>query len=248
MGRKPWTDEQREQYNKTIAKRRKEKERLANRKRDGNTAPWSEEMRASNKATWERKAKETEEARLATYEANPGLSREVLGIPKGWESPDDKERKNARYLRKARVSMDLPPIDLRDIQQIEDRTKMYLDFCEREDAVPQLIGWANWLGVTKETLDAWKRGDTRKTTHAPFIQRIIMMLEEVWVDRMQENKINPANGIFLAKNLFQYRDQQDVVVQANSQNEKQLSATEIEKYYLDDGKAIETTFVEDDSK
>lgn len=32
------------------------------------------------------------------------------------------------------------------------------------------------------------------------------------VDYMQNGKINPANAIFLSKNLFGYRDTQDVVV------------------------------------
>ena len=42
------------------------------------------------------------------------------------------------------------------------------------------------------------------------------MLEELWVEYMQNGKINPASGIFLGKNMFQYKDTQDLVVTPNS--------------------------------
>ena len=53
------------------------------------------------------------------------------------------------------------------------------------------------------------------------------MLEELWVDYMQNGKMNPASGIFLGKNMFQYKDVQDVVVTPNNpydtQSEEELS-------------------------
>lgn len=53
------------------------------------------------------------------------------------------------------------------------------------------------------------------------------MLEELLVDYFQNGKTNPAAGIFLLKNQFQYRDVQDVVVTPNQplgemQNESEL--------------------------
>ena len=41
-------------------------------------------------------------------------------------------------------------------------------------------------------------------------------MEQNWEDYMQNGKINPASGIFIAKNLFQYKDQQDVVITPNN--------------------------------
>lgn len=153
---------------------------------------------------------------------------------------------NSTYLRYARVAMDLPPIDINDPKQVQKRIEEYFDFCEQNDRKPQMVGMANWLGVSRDTLNTWKRGDFRNETHTPIILRAVGLLEELWVDYMQDGKINPANGIFLAKNMFQYKDVQDVVIAPQNNSENDLDVDAITKrYQLDDGKTIPTTFVDD---
>ena len=44
----------------------------------------------------------------------------------------------------------------------------------------------------------------------------MILMEEVWYDMMQNGRINPASGIFLAKNMFGYKDVADVVVTPNN--------------------------------
>ena len=123
---------------------------------------------------------------------------------------------NTRYLRMARVAMNLPPIDISDPKQVERRLNEYFDFCEANDRKPSLVSMANWLGVARETLTTWKNGTYRAETHSPLIKSAIGLMEELWVDYMQTGKINPASGIFLAKNFFQYKNVQDVVVTPNN--------------------------------
>ncbi len=123
---------------------------------------------------------------------------------------------NARYLRFARVAFDLPPIDISDPAQVENRINQYFDFCEANDRKPNMIGLSNWLGVDSTTLNSWKRGEYRTTTHSPLIQKAVRILEEMWVDYLQNGKVNPASGIFLGKNLFGYKDSQDVVITPNN--------------------------------
>ena len=60
---------------------------------------------------------------------------------------------NARYLRQAMVSLDLPPIDISDPEQVWDRAMAYLNHCADNDRKPQLIGLANWLGVSRDTVN-----------------------------------------------------------------------------------------------
>ena len=122
---------------------------------------------------------------------------------------------NARYLRLARVSLSLPPIDIADPDQVQKRINDYFDFCEENDRKPNIIGMANWLGVDRRTVQSWKNGTYRSETHLPIIKKAIDLLEELWVDYMQNGKMNPASGIFLAKNLFQYSDTQQIVVTPN---------------------------------
>lgn len=123
---------------------------------------------------------------------------------------------NARYLRMARVAFDLPPIDIADPKQVEKRIGEYFDFCEQNDRKPNIVGMANWIGVDRTTLALWKRGDYRSETHFDVIKRAVSILEEIWLDYMQNGKMNPASGIFIAKNLLQYKDVQDVVVTPNN--------------------------------
>ena len=154
---------------------------------------------------------------------------------------------NTRYLRFARVSMNLPPIDISDPKQVENRINEYFDFCEENDRKPNMIGMANWLGISRETVNQWKRGDVRSSTHTDVIRKAVDILEEIWVDYMQNGKINPASGIFLAKNMFQYKDVQDVVITPQN-GEQEMSAEDIAKRYIEDGKTVETGFVEDDGE
>lgn len=48
---------------------------------------------------------------------------------------------------------------------------------------------------------------------------------------MQSGKINPASGIFIGKNMFGYKDTQDVVVTPNNPLDNGASPTEIADKY-----------------
>lgn len=123
---------------------------------------------------------------------------------------------NARYLRHALVSLDLPPIDISDPKQVESRIREYFTYCIDNDRKPNMIGLANWLGVSRETVNTWKRGEYRSETHSDLIKKALDVLEELWMDYMLNGKANPASLIFLGKNLWQYKDQTDVVVTPNN--------------------------------
>jgi len=123
---------------------------------------------------------------------------------------------NARYIRFAMASLDLPPIDISDPQQVSDRLKAYFQHCSDNDRRPQIVGMCNWLGISRDTLNTWKNGEYRSGTHSDIIKKAYGMLEEMWVDYMQNGKISPPTAIFLAKNFFNYKDVADVVVTPNN--------------------------------
>ena len=123
---------------------------------------------------------------------------------------------NARFLRMALTSWDLPPIDISDPKQVEDRIKLYFEHCIENDRKPNIVGMANWLGVCRDTLNSWKRGEFRSETHEAVIKKAFSLLEEEWVDYMLNGKVNPAAGIFIGKNHLQYTDTQQIVVSPQS--------------------------------
>lgn len=137
---------------------------------------------------------------------------------------------NARYLRHALVSLDLPPIDISDPKQVEQRIRDYFQYCIDNDRKPNMIGLANWIGVSRETVNTWKRGDYRAETHSDVIKKALDVLEELWMDYMLNGKANPASLIFLGKNLWQYKDQSDIIVTPNNPLDSADPETARKKY------------------
>lgn len=136
---------------------------------------------------------------------------------------------NSRYLRYALVSWDLPPIDISDAEQVKQRIADYFQFCIENDRKPNMIGMANWLGVDRATVNSWKTGEYRSSSHLPVIKKAVDILEELWVDYMQNGKVNPASGIFLGKNMFGYKDVQDVTLTPGSPLGNQPTPEELQK-------------------
>jgi hypothetical protein len=138
---------------------------------------------------------------------------------------------NSRFLRLSRAAKNLPPIDISDPDQVDERIELYFDFCEENDRKPNIIGMANWLGVSRDTLNSWKRGEYRKATHSDLIEKACMLFEEQWFDYMMNGKVNPASGIFIGKNHFGYKDQQDITIRPDSPYGEQKTAEQIAAEY-----------------
>jgi hypothetical protein len=140
---------------------------------------------------------------------------------------------NARFIRFAMVSWNLPPIDISDPKQVENRIGEYFQHCAENDRRPQIVGMCNWLGINRDTLNSWVRGETRTATHTDIIKKAVSFLEEMWADAMLTNKLNPGSGCFIAKNWFNYSDTQQIVVTPNNPYQG-ASEEELKDKYLTD--------------
>lgn len=138
---------------------------------------------------------------------------------------------NARYLRYAMASLDLPPIDVSDPKQVEKRIMEYFDYCIQNDRKPNIKGLGNWIGVDDETVMRWRRGEYRKDTHCGLIKKAVDVLQEMWWDYGQNGKCNPASWIFIGKNAFGMRDEQQVIITPNNPLEN-ADPSETRKKYL----------------
>ncbi len=139
---------------------------------------------------------------------------------------------NSRFLRHALTTMNLPPIDISDVNQVRERLQWYFGHCAEDDVKPTVSGFCNALKISRQTLFDWKRGKYRADTHQAVILEMYDLLEELWEHYMQNGKINPVSGIFLGKNNFGYQDKQDIVVTPNAQNEA-VDVTTIEAKYAE---------------
>lgn len=124
---------------------------------------------------------------------------------------------NSRFIRHALATYNLPPIDISDSKQVEERIAWYFNHCFESDMKPTVKGLCNAVGISRDTLSKWNRGVTRDSTHSYIIKKAYDFIEELWEDYMLNGKINPVAGIFLAKNNFGYSDSQELVLTPNGQ-------------------------------
>lgn len=136
---------------------------------------------------------------------------------------------NARYIRAARAGVNLPPIDISDPKQVERRINEYFDYCEQNDIKPGFVMMGNWLGVSRSTLNQWKRGDYRSSTHMDIIQKAVSQLESLWEMYMLDGKVNIVAGIFIGKQYYGAVDKQEITISADDGNAAPLSPEEIAK-------------------
>ncbi len=123
---------------------------------------------------------------------------------------------NSKYIRHALATLEMPPIDIADPAQVEERIQWYFHHCIEGDMKPTVMGMCNALGISRNTIRTWYNEDFRATTHAPVVKRAYAVLEELWEDYMLNGKINPVSGIFLGKNSWNYADKQEVVLTPNT--------------------------------
>ena len=259
-GHPPWTEEQKQARREQNAQKRAERaqeeldaeqkyeqvkghKRPKKYKRSDSTDPWTASMRRKNKATWDAKLAERDKEYKALIAANPHKTKQELGIPDHWKPRDGSS--DGYYgvsLRNARVSINLPPINIKNPHEVEHRIDEYFDFCEMNNKPPNMVGIAAWLGIGRKTLQQWKDGDYSEMT--PIIQRAVMVIEQTLIEQVQDNPKASVGGMFLLKSMFHYKEQQDIVITTGTQKEE-LSADEIAKRYLGDGRTVETEFVEE---
>ena len=158
------------------------------------------------------KAKRPEKSRQMSVQTNPG--------------------DNSKYLNHNLQIAMLPSIDTTDEKQVETRIYEYFSICNENDMKPSMAGMALAIGVARQTLWDWSVGNTRSSTHNDLIKKAVQMLDAQMVDYMQNGKINPVSGIFLMKNSFGYKDQQEVVVKPEAPLGEQASAEELRNKYI----------------
>lgn len=265
-GHPPWTEEQKAARRELNAKKREERAieqrrmetsyqqrkrvKKGKRYREGQNGPWSAEMRASNKKAWDDKYAERDKEYKQLIADNPHKTKTELGIPQQWKPRDGSS--DGYYgvaLRQSRTSLNLPVINIKNPHEVEQRIDEYFDFCEVNNRPPNMVGLGNWLGVGYQTIGKWKNGNWEDQNGVgEVVQRALSVIEESLVSQVQDNPKAMVGGMFLLKSMFHYREQQDIVISTGERKDSEMSADEIAKRYLGDGKTVETTFTDEEGE
>lgn len=159
----------------------------------------------------------------------PGKRPDNLARVKENTKPGD----NARYLRHSIDMWDLPLLDISDAEAVRERIGWYFLHCAENDMKPTVTGLALALGVTMDTMRDWASGRSRKGTHMELILKARMIIEDQMNSYMENGKINPVAGIFLLKNHFGYKDQQETIITPNMTMGEEVDTNEMKMKYLD---------------
>ena len=129
----------------------------------------------------------------------------------------------------------LPVVDLNNSKAVEDRVNLYMQMCYENDFKPTVASLAAVLGFDRRSLlalvnDTHPNNGWRNlpTSSLVAIKKAYSSMEQLWENYMQNGKINPVSGIFLAKNNYGYVDKVEHVVEAKAT----LSEDEMENRYL----------------
>ena len=149
---------------------------------------------------------------------------------------------NTKYLELGKTLFNLPAIDLKDPEQVQDRLNLFFDIHAQADMKPTVAGMGMALGLDRRRLWEIKTGnhyankwmDSLPTLTVDSIKKAYEYMELLMENYMQNGKINPVSGIFLMKNNFAYLDKVEHVITPNVHNDSDYSADDIKKRYLSD--------------
>jgi hypothetical protein len=152
---------------------------------------------------------------------------------------------NSKYLSVSMQLMNLPNIDLHDVEQVNARLTQYFQIHSDNDMKPTVAGMGLALnGMDRRRLWEIKTGSDRAydlpTAVSDSIKKAYKLMETMWENYMQNGKINPVSGIFLGKNNFGYQDKTEYVVTPNVNNDSDYDAEDIRKRYITDSSTIDS--------
>lgn len=151
---------------------------------------------------------------------------------------------NTKILQVNMALMNMPDIDLDNVEAVQERLMEYFDLYAQADMKPTVVGMAialnghsrQWLwGVARNGVING-RGDTvnLRPEVSNVIKKAYFMMENQWETYMNSGKINPVSGIFLGKNNYGYQDKTEYVLTPNQQNDSDYNAEDIRQRYLID--------------
>jgi len=130
---------------------------------------------------------------------------------------------NANALKHTMKLAKLPLIDTKDPNEVAERIELYFETCIEDDLRPSVAGLGVALGVNRQTIFSWQKGNTTPEVTA-LIERAIAILNADQ-EELIANANNIVGNIFLMKNSFEdYTDRREVIHKVET---RQLTQAEL---------------------
>lgn len=130
-------------------------------------------------------------------------------IPEGSESKEDIRRVLSDTIRWFDRGEDRPTTD----DGIFERSREYFQTCIDEGIRPTVEAYCLALGYARQTVHEWKTGKSCSPRRTDIIKKAFDSFATFDAGMATNNKLNPVLYFFRAKNYYDMRDQQELVIE-----------------------------------
>lgn len=130
-----------------------------------------------------------------------------------FDSADDKAMYNAKTLTDMIGLFNVPKVQ--STEEAIQRTEDYFMSCAQRGVRPTVEEYALALGIHRQTLWNWVVGNQRGPVDPDVVRRAKDFIAAYDARMVTDGKLNPVTYIFRAKNYYDMKDTQDVVVTPN---------------------------------
>lgn len=172
-------------------------------------------------------------------------SRYLPNTRQGFGETEEDKALVRKLLTEVYISYKMPRVKSDD--ELAERLDIFFENCAKTGKIPTVEEMCMCIGYTYSGWHDIEFG--RRPGFSPetkvILRRAKEFLKTFDAKLVLTGEVNPIVYFFRAKNYYGMRDQQEVVVQANAEDERKMSTEDIAKWYLDNGKTVETTFKDD---
>lgn len=139
---------------------------------------------------------------------------------------------------------------VRNDAELEERFVEFYQECAKYGKIPTLEELFLSTGFTLHYMRMIMTGERQGFSHESknIVLRAKEFMKTFDAKLVISGELNPVVYIFRSKNYYDMKDQQDVVFNTGADRIAEMSDADIAKWYLEDGKTVETTFKEEEPK
>lgn len=125
-------------------------------------------------------------------------------------------------------------VSLEDVEDVKQRTIVYLRACEETGTFPSMLGLARSLGYTRRALSRWMQKKPGTET-AQWLEMFSDTCADVLTQSALKNNANSIVSIFLSKAMYGLRETDELIITPNkgdADEEPPIDADAIKARYI----------------
>lgn len=119
----------------------------------------------------------------------------------------------------------------KDDDDCAERINKYFADCAKHGEIPKIENLSLCLGTTRQNVWNWANGKNCSEVRTRMIQRAKDILSAIDAELVSTGKIPQVVYIFRAKNFYDMRDQQDVVIAPNNPLGESMTTEQLTEKY-----------------